>query len=114
MSKSDLESIIRLLKIKDYVKLDEVKGKLTEEEFALANSYRFPITILERFFNFVDVKDRWGLVYDGIEVNIISNKLSFYNAFADYFCHSLLLLFIIFKRTPIPDKLYRISNRHFI
>lgn len=83
LSKSDLESIIRLLKIKDYVKLDEVKGKLTEEEFALANSYRFPITILERFFNFVDVKDRWGLVYDGIEVNIISNKLSFYNAFAE-------------------------------
>lgn len=83
LSKSDLESIIRLLKIKDYVKLDEVKGKLTEEEFALANSYRFPITILERFFNFIDVKDRWGLVYDGIEVNIISNKLSFYNAFAE-------------------------------
>lgn len=83
LSKSDLESIIRLLKIKDYVKLDEVKGRLTEEEFALANSYRFPITILERFFNFVDVKEKWGLVYDGIEVNIISNKLSFYNAFAE-------------------------------
>ena len=83
LSKSDLENIIRLLKIKDYVKLTEVKEKLTEDEFALANSYRFPITILERFFNFADVKDRWGLVYDGIEVNIISNKLSFYNAFVE-------------------------------
>jgi hypothetical protein len=83
LSKSELESIIRLLKIKDYVKLVEVKDRLTEDEFTLANSYRFPITILERFFNFTEVKEKWGLVYDGIEVTIISNKLSFYNAFAE-------------------------------
>lgn len=84
LTKSELEGIIRLLKIKDFVKLTEVKSKLSDEEFAKANSYRFPITILERFFNFSDVKEKWGLVYDGIDVNIISNKESFYNAFVEF------------------------------
>lgn len=55
---------------------------LTKEEYEAANSYKFPITILERFFNFFDVKEKWGLEYDGVDVKIISNKDSFYNAFA--------------------------------
>lgn len=83
LQKGELEGIIRLLKIKDFIQLNEVKSKLSEDEFAKANSYRFPITVLERFFNFSDVKERWGLEYDGINVNIISNKASFYNAFAE-------------------------------
>lgn len=83
LTKSELEGIIRLLKIKDFIKLTEVKSKLSNEEFNKANSYRFPITILERFFNFSEVKEKWGLVYDGIDVNIISNKESFYNAFVE-------------------------------
>jgi len=82
LTKSELEGFIRILKIKDFVKRDEVKSVLTEEEFESANSYKFPITILERFFNFSDVKERWGLEYDGIMVNITSNKSSFYSAFA--------------------------------
>lgn len=83
LSKSELEGFFRILKIKDFVKLDEVKGKLTESEFQLANSYRFPITILERFFNFSIVKEKWGVEYNGIDVNITSVKSSFYNAFAE-------------------------------
>ncbi|MDK2772185.1 MAG: ParB/RepB/Spo0J family partition protein [Flavobacterium sp.] len=83
LSKSELENIIRLLKIKDFVKLFEVKSKLSEDEFSKANSYRFPITILERFFNFSLVKEKWGLEYEGIDVKIISNKRSFFNAFAE-------------------------------
>lgn len=83
LSKGELENIIRLLKIKDFVRLDNVKSKLTEGEFAKANSYRFPITILERFFNFSDVKDKWGLEYEGIDVKIISNKESFFTAFTE-------------------------------
>lgn len=82
LSKSELEGFFRILKIKDFVKLDEVKSKLTESEFELANSYRFPITILERFFNFSIVKEKWGIEYNGIDVNITSVKSSFYNAFA--------------------------------
>lgn len=83
LSKSELEGFFRILKIKDFVKLNEVKSKLTESEFELANSYRFPITILERFFNFSIVKEKWGVEYNGIDVNITSVKSSFYNAFAE-------------------------------
>lgn len=83
LTKSELEAIVRLLKIKDFIQIDEVKSKLSDEEFAKANSYRFPITILERFFNFSEVKTRWGLEYNGIDVIIISNKSSFFNAFAE-------------------------------
>tara|TARA_R110002050_G_scaffold297339_1_gene458594 strand:+ start:15505 stop:17028 length:1524 start_codon:yes stop_codon:yes gene_type:complete len=83
LSKSELEGFFRILKIKDFVKLDEVKSKLSESEFELANSYRFPITILERFFNFSIVKAKWGVEYNGIDVKIISDKSSFYNAFAE-------------------------------
>ncbi len=56
---------------------------MNEKEFEIANSYRFPITILERFFNFVDVREKWGIEFDGIKVNILSNKESFYTAFAE-------------------------------
>lgn len=83
LSKSELEGFFRILKIKDFVKLDEVKSKLSESEFELANSYRFPITILERFFNFAIVKDKWGLEYNGIDVKITSVKSSFYKAFTE-------------------------------
>lgn len=83
LTKSELEGIIRILKIKDFVKLDIVKNNLSEEEFELADSYRFPITVLERFFSFAYVKEKWGLEYDGFDVNIISNQYSFYGAFTE-------------------------------
>lgn len=82
LTKSELEGFIRILKIKDFVKNEKVKDLLTKEEYEAANSYKFPITILERFFNFSEVKEKWGLEYDGVDVNILSNKDSFYNAFA--------------------------------
>ena len=83
LTKSEIEGIIRTLKIKDFVKQDIVKDNLTKEEFELANSYRFPISVLERFFSFADVKEKWGLEYDGLDVNIISNEGSFYASFTE-------------------------------
>lgn len=82
LTKSELDGFIRILKIKDFVKKEEVRNFLTKEEYEAANSYKFPITILERFFNFSDVKEKWGLEYNGIDVTIISNEYSFYVAFA--------------------------------
>ncbi len=83
LSRPELEGTFRILKIKDFIKQVEVKSKLTDEEFDKANSYRFPITILERFFNFSDVREKWGLEFDGLDVEIKSNKDSFYNAFSE-------------------------------
>ncbi len=82
LTQSELEGTIRLLKIKDFVKLPSVKSKFTTEEFDKASSYRFPMTILERFLNLSEAREKWGIEYQGTEANIISNKESFYNAFA--------------------------------
>ena len=82
MTQGELESFIRILKIKDLVKSEEVKSKLSEEEYNSATSYKFPITILERFFSNKDVKEKWGIDYEGIELNFI-NKVSFLNAYSE-------------------------------
>ncbi len=82
-TKSDLASFIRLLKIKDYIKSSEVKSKLTAQEFDSANSHLFKMSILERFFSFTEIREKWGIEYDGLTVNIRSNKQSFYNAFVE-------------------------------
>ena len=83
MSKSELESFFRILEIRDFVEKHIVKELLSAEEYNKVRSDRFPITILERFFNFAEVKEKWGIKFDGIEVKIISNEKSFYQAFAE-------------------------------
>lgn len=83
LSNSELENIIRILKIKDFIKDEAVRSQLTEDEFTKANSYKFPITILERFFNFIDVREKWGIEFDGVNVRIVSNKNSFFTAYAE-------------------------------
>ena len=81
LDKSEIEGYIRMLKLKDFINIPEIKNELSPNEYARANSYKFPITILERFFNYAEVKERWGIEYDGIEIRIKSNKKSFYKAY---------------------------------
>lgn len=81
LDKSEIEGYIRILKLKDFINIPEIKNELSPNEYARANSYKFPITILERFFNYAEVKERWGIEYDGIEIRIKSNKKSFYKAY---------------------------------
>lgn len=83
MSKAEIENQVRILKIKDFIKLDTVRALLTDEEYEKANSHRFSITVLERFFGYADVKSRWGIVYEGPNVIINADLESFYNAFAE-------------------------------
>ncbi len=83
LSNSELNDFIRILKIRDFLNVNLVKDKLTEEEYEKANSYKFPITILERFFASTDVRKKWGIKLDDTDVNILSNQVSFYNAFAE-------------------------------
>ena len=82
LTQSELEQTIRLLKIKDFIKLPEVNGELTQEELKLANSHRFPMTVLERFLSMTEFREQWGIEYNGVDVKIVSNKQSFYKAFA--------------------------------
>ena len=80
MTKGELEYFIRILKIKDLIKLPEVKNFLSDEEYQEAVSYKFPITILERFFSKQEVKDKWGIDFDGIEIRL-KNRKDFLNAY---------------------------------
>lgn len=82
LNKSEVEAFIRNLKLKDFIDIPIVRDLLTEQEYEAANSYKFPITILERFFNYADVKDRWGVEFNGVDIAIKSNKNSFYAAYA--------------------------------
>jgi hypothetical protein len=80
VDESDLEDILRTLKLKALVK--DVENQLSETEFTRASSHRFPISSLERFFNSRKVKDEWGLEFDGIGFNISKKRESFLNAYA--------------------------------
>jgi len=98
ITESELQGIIRTLKIKSYVR--EIKSELTESEFSQANSHTFPITTLDRFFKSTSVREEWGIEFKGYDVEI-ANKKSFLNAFT-----SLIKRMIL----PIGDK-QRIDSR---
>lgn len=80
---NDLDVLLRMLKIKNFSKLPQVQNFLTEDEIKEANSHSFPITIIERFFGFSVVREAWGIIFDGANVNLIfDNDDGFYYAYA--------------------------------
>lgn len=82
LTASELDSIIRMLKIRDYINTPKVKNLLTPEEFNDANSHKFPMTVLERFFDSSIVKSKWGIVADGSNIKINADEDSFSQAYA--------------------------------
>jgi ParB-like chromosome segregation protein Spo0J len=88
-SEAELQAVLRILKLKEFVK--DLKKDLTPEEFKNANSHRFPLTTLERFFSFKDVRDEWGIEFDGFKVNINADHESFLKSYA-----------ILIKRMLLP------------
>ncbi len=83
LDSGELGDYIRILKIRDFINEEDVKSKLTPLEFEKANSHKFPITILERFFASVTVREQWGIEFDGTDVIIKSNRQSFFIAYAE-------------------------------
>lgn len=82
MSQSELETAIRNLRFIDLIKTPEVKNALTEEQYKNATSYKFPITIIERFFSSSVVRDAWGVDFNGVEI-LFKNKNGFLSAYAE-------------------------------
>ncbi|MBO7195164.1 MAG: ParB N-terminal domain-containing protein [Alistipes sp.] len=82
LTASELDSIIRMLKIRDYINTPKVKNLLTSEEFNDANSHKFPMTVLERFFDSSIVKSKWGIIADGSNIKITADEDSFSQAYA--------------------------------
>lgn len=50
LTPSELDTIIRTLKIRDFINTPKVMTLLREDEIKEANSHKFPMTVLERFF----------------------------------------------------------------
>ncbi|WP_169754459.1 ParB/Srx family N-terminal domain-containing protein [Campylobacter curvus] len=80
MTKSELENIIRFVKIRNLIKQEEVKEILTNKEYKMAIAINFPITILERFFSSAIVQEKWSINFDGENLKIKNNK-DFMDAF---------------------------------
>lgn len=81
MTPGEIESIIRNLKIIDLIKSTEVRKLLSEEEYKKSISYKFPVTILERFFSNKEVRQQWGMDFVGTDVKL-QNRSGFLNAYA--------------------------------
>lgn len=81
--RASVEADIRTLKLVELIKHLQIRNILSEEEYAKAVSHRFPITILERFFNYSDVKKAWFITFDGTNVVIKAEENSFFKAYAE-------------------------------
>lgn len=82
MSLGELENAIRNLRFIDLIKTPEIRNALSDQQYKDATSYRFPITIVERFFSNKAVKDKWGVDFDGLEVKL-KNRNGFLVAYAE-------------------------------
>lgn len=82
MPQGEIESSIRYLRLVDLIKTTEVKAVLSDQHYKDATSYKFPITILERFFSNKIVKELWGIDFEGLEVRL-KNRSGFLVAYAE-------------------------------
>lgn len=82
LSQGELETAIRNLRLIDLIKSPEVKSVLSEQHYKDATSYKFPVTIIERFFSNKVVKEKWGVDFDGLEVKL-KNRNGFLVAYAE-------------------------------
>ena len=70
------------MRLIDLIKSPEVEKELSEQQFKDATSYKFPITIIERFFANKQVKEEWGVDFEGLEVRL-KNRSGFLAAYAE-------------------------------
>lgn len=82
MSLSEIEQIIRYIRLLNLVEDERVKTALTDAEYRAATAHTFPITIFERFFNITKVREAWGFEFDGTKITF-KNKAGFLTAFTE-------------------------------
>jgi len=87
ISESELQSIIRTLKLKSLV--NKLDSKLSPSDFEKAKSHTFPLTTLERFFTYTSVRNAWGIEFNEYDIKI-ANEPSFLNAYAELIKRMLL------------------------
>lgn len=81
MTIGEIEPLVRTIKLLNLVREEEVRSVLSSQEFEAATSHNFPMTILERFFNIIKVREKWGIEFDGSTISF-KNRAGFLSAFA--------------------------------
>lgn len=84
LNRSQLKSILRILKIRDFALTNSVFEKLSADDQISVRSHRLPMTILERWFENLIVKEKWGIVFDEENVHLTSNRKSFFSAYTEW------------------------------
>ena len=82
MTLSEIEQIIRYIRLLNLVNEEPVKAALADDEYRRATAHTFPITIFERFFNLTKVREAWGIDFDGPNITF-KNKSGFLAAFTE-------------------------------
>lgn len=88
--KSQLDYTLRILKLRDMAMKDVVLQRLTNYEQDKVKSHRIPMSILERWFNNLRVREKWGIEFVDDDVQIKSVRSSFlfaYTAFIKLVIH---------------------------
>lgn len=88
IDEAELQSILRLLEFKNFIK--KMDKHLTKEEYESACSHFFPLTNIERFFSSTDVRTKWFIELDGSKVILNCEHDSFLNAYSQLVKRMLL------------------------
>ncbi|MCD9526951.1 ParB/RepB/Spo0J family partition protein [Photobacterium carnosum] len=80
---------LRFVKLRNLATCKQITDLMNTEEKEIILSNRISMTILERWFSTEEVRERWGIQFDGMKIKITSDEHSFLNAYG----HFLKLMF---------------------
>jgi hypothetical protein len=83
-TRSEIERTLRYVTIRNLATRQEVTSLMDLDEKEIIYSHRIPMSILERWFDSLDVREAWGIEYAGSSIKIISNEKSFLYAYGRF------------------------------
>ncbi|MDK9685516.1 ParB/Srx family N-terminal domain-containing protein [Pseudoalteromonas shioyasakiensis] len=83
-TRSEIERTLRYVKIRNLATRQEVTSLMDLDEKEIIYSHRIPMSILERWFDSLDVREAWGIEYAGSSIKIMSNEASFLYAYGKF------------------------------
>lgn len=83
-TRSEIERTLRYVKIRNLATRQEITSLMDLEEKEIIYSHRVPMSILERWFDSLDVREAWGIEYAGSSIKIMSNEASFLHAYGKF------------------------------
>jgi hypothetical protein len=82
--RSEVIQALRYVEVRNIATRPEILSQMTSDEAVWVKSYRMNMTVLERWFGSKEIKDKWGVEFDEMNVKITSDIQSFHNAYAQF------------------------------